>query len=83
MCPQVVYTVEGESLVETQTGDGFVSRNVRDISGDEMTMVRGNFKLYPTKPTVKTETPGSRAEGWWGGGGSLSGFDKATNTGYL
>ena len=81
MCPQVVYTVEGESLVETQTGDGFVSRNVREISGDEMTMVRGNYKLYPTKPTVKTRTPGGRAERGGGGGGSFSGFDKATNIG--
>ncbi|RUS84238.1 hypothetical protein EGW08_007990 [Elysia chlorotica] len=35
---KVVYSLEGDKLVESQTGDGFTSRNVRQISGDQMTM---------------------------------------------
>ncbi|GFO23095.1 fatty acid-binding protein [Plakobranchus ocellatus] len=35
---KVVYSLEGEELVEFQTGDGFTSRNVRRVSGDQMTM---------------------------------------------
>ncbi|NP_001191419.1 memory suppression protein [Aplysia californica] len=33
----VVYALEGSDLVETQTGAGFVSKNVRKVSGDTMT----------------------------------------------
>lgn len=35
---KVVYTLEGDKLVESQTGDGFTSRNVREVNGDQMTM---------------------------------------------
>ncbi|KAK3794651.1 hypothetical protein RRG08_003794 [Elysia crispata] len=35
---KVVYTLEGDNLVESQTGDGFTSRNVRQVNGDQMTM---------------------------------------------
>ncbi|GFR97776.1 memory suppression protein [Elysia marginata] len=37
---KVVYTLEGDDLVEVHTGDGFTSRNVRQVTGDQMTMVR-------------------------------------------
>jgi len=33
----VVYSLEGGELVETQTGQGFVSRNVRTVAGDTLT----------------------------------------------
>jgi len=33
----VVYSMEGDDLVETQTGQGFVSKNVRRADGDTMT----------------------------------------------
>ncbi|XP_046584448.1 fatty acid-binding protein, heart-like isoform X2 [Haliotis rubra] len=35
---KVVVTEEGGSLVETQKGDGFETKNVRTASGDEMVM---------------------------------------------
>jgi len=33
----VVYSLEGDELVESQTGQGFVSRNARKVTGDSMT----------------------------------------------
>jgi len=33
----VVYSLEGNELVESQTGQGFQSRNVRRVNGDSMT----------------------------------------------
>ncbi|XP_059158479.1 sodium/calcium exchanger regulatory protein 1-like [Physella acuta] len=33
-----VYSLEGDSLVENQKGDGFESRNVRTVNGDILTM---------------------------------------------
>lgn len=34
---KVVYTLEGDELVEVQRGDGFVSRNVRKVDTDTLT----------------------------------------------
>ncbi|CAL1543806.1 unnamed protein product [Lymnaea stagnalis] len=34
----VVYTLEGDELVEIQKGNGFESRNVRKVKGDSLTM---------------------------------------------
>ncbi|XP_013083883.2 sodium/calcium exchanger regulatory protein 1-like isoform X2 [Biomphalaria glabrata] len=36
---KTTYTLEGDSLVELQQGDGFESRNVRTVNGDTMTMI--------------------------------------------
>ena len=37
---QVVFSVDGDSLVEKQTGDGFECTHVRQGAGDTLTMVR-------------------------------------------